>query len=165
MAQGQARTFHDKFKFLVEVDGFISAGFNKCSELSAELAKIEYYEGGALIPNKSPGRATFADITLERGATNDDDDMYTWFEEVIDAAVQAAPHDGAGAGTGQKDPTFKRNLAIIQLDRDGAELHRWDVFGAWPQKFVAGEWDNDADEKTIEMVTLTIDYFKKVKPS
>ena len=43
------------------------AAFQKMSELSGEFADIEYFEGGALIPIKVPGRLTYADVTLERG--------------------------------------------------------------------------------------------------
>jgi phage tail-like protein len=85
---GNPRTFHKKFKFIVEIDGVASAGFQKCSELSAEVANVQYYEGGALIPNKSPGRLSFADVTLERGATQDHD-LFDWMEEVADAAANA----------------------------------------------------------------------------
>ncbi len=155
---GAPRTFHDKFKFLIQVDGFDSAAFNKCSELSVEAAKIEYSEGGALIPNKSPGRLTYSDVTLERGAANDDD-MYNWFQEVADASIAASIIGGLGAGL--VDPLFKRDLDIVQQDRNGATLKRWRIFQAWPTKFVAGEWDNDADEKTIEQVVLTYDFFVK----
>ncbi len=158
---GAPRTHHDKFKFLIEAQGFQSAGFNKCSELSVEAAKIEYNEGGSLIPNKSPGRLTFSDVTLERGAAFDDD-MYNWFQEVADASIQSSLIAGAGLGAGLIDPLFKRDLDIVQQDRDGATLHRWRIFQAWPIKFVAGEWDNDVDEKVIEMITLTYDFFVKV---
>ena len=161
MPAGQPRSFHDRFKFLVDIDGFISAGFNKCSELSVEAAKIEYYEGGALIPNKSPGRLTYTDLTLERGAT-EEADMFAWFDQVGRAATLASNLGGAGSGSGDKEPTFKRNLDIIQLDRDGEVLVRWRVFNAWPMKFTAGEWDNDSDEKVIEMVTLAYDYFERI---
>ena len=37
---------------------------------------------------------------------------------------------------------------------------RWTLYGAWPTKFVAGEWDNSSDENVIESVTLTYDYFE-----
>src|SRR6476659_7691227 len=53
---GTPRTFHKKFKFIVEIDGVASAGFQKASELSVEVANVQYSEGGALIPNQSPGR-------------------------------------------------------------------------------------------------------------
>jgi phage tail-like protein len=148
---GTPRTFHKKFKFVVEIDGVASAGFQKCSELSVEVANVQYSEGGALIPNKSPGRLTFADVTLERGAT-EDQDLFDWLTEVADASANA----------GLNEPEFKRNLDIVQQDRDGSELRRWRLHNAWPVKFVAGDWDNEADENVIESVTLTYDFFELV---
>jgi phage tail-like protein len=148
---GTPRTFHKKFKFIVEIDNVASAGFQKCSELSVEVANVQYSEGGALIPNKSPGRLTFADVTLERGATQDPD-LFDWMQEVADASANA----------GLNEPEFKRNLDIVQQDRDGSELRRWRLHNAWPVKFVAGDWDNEADENVIESVTLTYDFFELV---
>ena len=145
---GTPRTFHKKFSYIVEIDQFTHAGFQKCSELSVEAANIEYYEGGSLIPSKSPGRLKFADVTLERGATKDHD-LFDWMAQVADAAANA----------GLKEPRFKRNIDIVQLDRDGSTLRRWSLTGAWPVKFVAGAWDNESDENVIESVTLTYDFF------
>lgn len=145
---GTPRTFHKRFKFVVEIDGIASAGFQSCSELSVEIAKIEHWEGGALTPDKSPGRVTFADITLERGATNDRD-MWDWLKEVADAS----------ANSGLVDPEYKRNLDIVQQERDGTTLRRWNVSNAWPVKYLGGAWDNNTDETNIESVTLTFDNF------
>jgi phage tail-like protein len=145
---GAARTFHKKFKFIVEIDGLGSAAFQKCSELSVEVANIEYHEGGALIPNKSPGKLKFADVTLERGATQDLD-FYVWLLSVADAS----------ANVGLVEPAFKRNGRILQQDRDGSTLRPWELYNAWPIKYVAGAWDNEADENVIETLTLTFDYF------
>jgi phage tail-like protein len=149
---GNPRSFHKKFRFIADWDGVGSAGFQKCSELSAEVAKVEYFEGGSLIPNKSPGRVTFSDVTLERGATQDHD-LFDWFTDVALVA----------AGTGLNDIDYKRNGDIVQQDRDGSTLRRWSITGAWPTKFVAGEWDNDSDEVVIESVTLTYDLFDLVQ--
>lgn len=157
MIIGAPRTFHDKFKFIVEIDGFQSAGFQTMSEISMESAVIEYSEGGSLIPNKSPGRVTVANVTLARGATFDND-FYNWFLEVADAAAAASTTPGAGAGSGEIDPVFKRDVDVIQQDRDGSELKVWRLFGAWPMKFVAGDWDNEADEKVIETLELAYDF-------
>ncbi len=154
---GAPRTYHDRFKFVVEIDGFGSAGFQKSSEVSMEAAVIEYFEGGALIANKSPGRITVPNVTLERGATSDDD-MYNWFLDVADAAALAALTPGAGQGAGLIDPRFKRDVDLIQLDRDGSALKTWRLFSAWPAKFTAGSWDNEADEKVIEMLELAYDF-------
>ena len=149
---GAPRTFHKRFRFLCEVDGLASSGFQKCSELSVEVANVQYFEGGSLIPNKSPGRLTFADVTLERGATKDRD-LFDWFQDV---AITSS-------GLGLPDNGYKRNLDIVQQDRDGTTLRRWSLAHAWPVKFVAGEWDNEADENVIESVTLTYDFFELVQ--
>ncbi len=146
---GTPRNFFDKFKFRIEIDGITYAGFQKCSELSVEVAKIEHWEGGSLTPDKSPGRITFSDITLEQGATNDLE-LWQWFEQVADASA------GLG-GRGQSGTLYKRNLEIIQLDRADEILQRYRVVQAWPTKAVLGEWDNTSDEKVIHSVTLTYD--------
>lgn len=145
---GTPRSFHKKFKFVIEIDSVASSGFQKCSELSSEVAKVEYSEGGTLIPDKSPGRVSFPDVTLERGATKDED-LFKWYKDVANIAANA----------GLVDAKYKRNLDIVQQDRDGKTLRRWRLFNAWPCAFKAGEWDNEADENVIESVTLTYDYF------
>jgi phage tail-like protein len=150
---GNPKSFHHRFKFVVEVDLFGSAAFQKCSELSVEAANIQYFEGGSLIPNKSPGRLTFTDVTLERGATQDTD-MFDWFQDVALAS----------SGTGMVDPFYKRSADIVQRDRDDSELRRWNLVRAWPTKFVAGDWDNEADEVVIETLTLTFDWFELRAP-
>ena len=149
---GTPRSFHKKHQFLVEVPSFGRAGFSKCSEISVEAAVIKHYEGGSLIPNKSPGRLTFSDVTLERGATQDRD-LFDWFQDV---AITSS-------GLGLTDVNYKRNLDIVQQDRDGLTLRRWSLSRAWPVKFVAGEWDNESDENVIESVTLTYDFFELVQ--
>lgn len=149
---GTPRSFHKKFKFVIEIDGVASSGFQKCSELSMEVAKVEYSEGGALIPDKSPGRVTFPDITLERGATKDED-LFNWMKDVANVA----------SNSGLVDAKYKRNLDIVQQDRDGSTLRRWRLKNAWPPTFKAGEWDNEADENVIESLTLTYDYFELAK--
>lgn len=146
---GTPRTLAKRFAFQVEIDGVAYAGFSTCSELSVEVANVQYWEGGRLIPHKSPGRLTFADLTLERGATKDRD-LYTWLNDVVQVA----------AGIGLPDNLYKRNLDIVQQDRDGSTMRRWSLFGAWPVKLVAGAWDASSDEALIESVTLTFDYWE-----
>ncbi len=63
------------------------------------------------------------------------------------------------SGLGLVEPYFKRNLDIVQQDRDGSTLRRWTLHNAWPVKFKAGDWDNESDENVIESLTLTFDFF------
>lgn len=147
---GNPRSYHKKFKFLVEVDDLGSSGWASCSELSVEAAKVEYWEGGTVIPNKSPGRLTYSDVDLVRGATQDED-LFEWFQDVATAS----------SGLGLVDDQYKRGVDIVQQDRDGATLRRWGLANGWPTKFVAGEWDNDSDENVMESLTITYDFFDR----
>ena len=146
---GQARTFNKKFSFLLSIDGFNWAGFTKCSELKTTVAEVKHYEGGTLLAQKSAGRAEFANLTLERGAVTGDVDMYLWMSEVISGPTNL----------GVKEVAYKRNADLVQLDRDGEILKRYSIFWAWPTEFVAGEWDNGADENVIEKLVLAFDYY------
>lgn len=149
---GKARRHHKKFKFVVEVDQFGSSQWQSCSELSSETAKIETWEGGSLVAEKDAGRVTFEDITLVRGAT-DDEDCYNWYREVSNAS----------ANSGAVDDNYKRNVDIVQQNRDGKTLRRWRLTKAWPTKFVAGDWDNTADENTMEQLTVCYKFFEPKK--
>ena len=148
---GTPKSFHHKYKFIIEVDSFASFLFQKCSELSAEVAVVGYSEGGSLVESKSPGRVKFTEITLERGASGDQD-LFLWFKKVVNATANA----------GNVDPAYRKNLDIVQQERDGSTLLRWRVTNAWPSKFVAGDWDNEADETVIQSMTLQYDFFDLV---
>jgi phage tail-like protein len=149
---GAPRTYLKKYKFVVEVDGVAYAGFQSVSELSSEFAEVTQWEGGGMIPNKSPGRRTFDDVTLSRGAVLGDSDLLFWHEQCGEAVDNA----------GEVETAYKRNLDICQMDLAGNVVRRWRVFNAWPKRFVAGDWDNDSDDNVVESVTLSYDYFKKV---
>jgi phage tail-like protein len=147
---GRPRTYHNKHEFLVAIDGFSYAGFQKCSQIKAMIAVIEHWEGGAQIADKSPGRTTFEPITLERGSTGDLE-MFDWFEQTSNAAANA----------GSVDPLFRRNGDILQLDRDGEPILRWPLVSAWPNEFVGGDWDNTVDEKVITSITIVFSYMER----
>lgn len=144
---GTPRSFHKRFKFQVQIDGLGSAAFRTCSDIAVEFATVEHFEGGTLIADKSPGRATVEDITLERGATQDRD-LYDWILEVADLSANA----------GLVDAEYKRMVDVVQYDRDGSILRRWRLHNAWPKRLVGGSWDNEADENVIETVVLAYDY-------
>mgnify|MGYP004168494743 CR=1 FL=1 len=47
----KSEKFLNKFKFIDEFDNIGDAGFQKCRELSVEVANVQYFESGSLILN------------------------------------------------------------------------------------------------------------------
>ena len=142
---GVTRQFYKKFSFVVEESGIRVAAFRSVSDIRIQVAKIEYSEGGALIPNKSAGPVTVPDVTMTRGAT-DSLDLWNWMQQVV------------AAGGILAEPDYKRTLDLVQLTRSGTELRRWTLVNYFPIDFKAGDWDNEADENVIEEVILAYDY-------
>jgi phage tail-like protein len=158
LVTGGVRDTFIKHQFLVQIVGGFSATFQKCSELSMEIAKIEYHEGGNMIPWKLPGRVTIPDVTLERGASQSKK-FYNWMMQLANV------HKGTGKlqrGAGAKLATYLKQVTIFQLDRDAdmqSPLRKWTLDKAWPLKYVAGDWDASTDEVVIESITLAFDTF------
>lgn len=150
---GQPREFHTKRRFVVEIDSVPSHEFSKCSELSSEIAKTEHQQGGTSIKEKFPGGISFTDVTLERGSQTDDFDLYNWHLQCAAATTSA----------GLADSKYKRNLDIVQKDIAGKPVVRWRLYGAWPTKYMAGDWDNNSDDVQIESVTLTFERYERLK--
>lgn len=143
---GTQKLYYKAFLFRIEIAGLVGAAFQDMSELSMETADIDQWEGGSLISTKSPGRVTVPNVTLSRGAT-DDRRMWNWFLETVAAASLVA------------EPDFKRSPDLVQFNRAGDEITRWTLINAYPRKFVAGAWDNNADANVIESVELRFDFF------
>lgn len=154
--QGQNRQLFGRFKFVVtdSTNRIASAAYQSATGLKYNIAKIEYWEGGALAAHKEPGRVTFDDLTLERGVAWDED-HYNWLKEVVD--IEAA----LPGGKGQISPKFKRDLVVKQLERDNSNAILYTVYGAFPIEWSASEFDNTADEVSIESVVLTYHHFTR----
>lgn len=138
-----------KFKFLVEIDGFVRAGFKKVSGLETKIEVRKYRDGGDSNQfKKGVGTSDVSDITLERGMS-DDGDMVAWIKQtanIDDATVLTNP---------------KRNLSIILNDADGKEAKRWNVLGAFPINHKFDEFDAESNDNMIEYLTLSIDAYEE----
>lgn len=156
---GSLKVFDIKPSFQVEIDGFKSAEFSKVTGLEVEIEAVEHREGGSMVAHKQPGLVKFADIVLERGVAAGNTDFFDWVTTVV--ALSAA---GAGAtNVGLEVPLFERNLDIVQLSRDGGASRRWSIYGAWPKKYIAGEWGSDQNEVVIETLTLACRWWDLTK--
>ena len=75
---------YKNYRFKVEVDSVMVAGFSEVSGFDATIDVIEYREGDAVVntPRKQPGLVKYSNITFKRGVI-DDIDFYTWIEEAF----------------------------------------------------------------------------------
>lgn len=154
-----ARLLHEKFNFIVLIDAIENLFFQKASELSKEVARIDYWEGGALIPIKWPGRVTWSDVTLERGVGTSRD-LHDWMLQVVD------DEKAGGIGAGLQPADFTRGVTLLQRDRTKTlSLRKYKLFGSWPMTYVAGDWDNSVDEVVIETLTITFDRAQMISPT
>lgn len=138
------KKFYEKYTFLVQIDGMVDAGFMRVSGLVGTLEKIEYSEGTDMVPCVDLGKATFDDIVLERGET-DNDELYRWWEEALRVA----------SGLGGDTVDVRRTVIVVQRARDGRTLRRWVVAKAIPTKFETDDWDAGTSEHHIERLTLS----------
>lgn len=139
------------YKFKVEIDGFVAAGFDEVSGLEKTTEVIEHSQGGDLgTAQKLRGRTSFSNITLRRGQTVDGD-FYNWSQQVYD------PITGTGA------TNYRRELDVVQFNEQNTEVKRWRVYNAWPNRFNAvGTLNGGTSEKVIEEMELAHEGFNLV---
>lgn len=145
MALGKPRSLHNRFTFIVEIDGVAHAGFTKVSGLKVVLEKVSHREGGSLFPQKTPGLADIEDITLERGMALDHD-FADWMSQTANSVT----------GRGDPSPAYERNLDIVVQDRDGSERVRFRGLRCWLKEWGPGDLDAATSEKMIEQVVIVI---------
>lgn len=158
---GDTNNYHHSFRFYLEIDDIRRGRFRSCSELTSAFETIEHFEGGVIIPEKSAGRLSFEDVTLERGVLTADFDLYGWHLQAGDPSKSAPAGPGIGA-VGVGNNGYKRTVEIVQLDTDGTELVRWRLVNAWVKEYSTGGWDNTTDEVRVERAVLAYDYFEPV---
>jgi len=131
--------YDKRYRFRVEIDGMTLAAFQSAGPLEATSEVVEQHEGGAQAPTKELGKLSFANIVLMKGKT-DNTELYDWWKAVnIDGADD------------------KREGSIVQTDRQGTEIRRYDFAGALPVRYRWGDWDATASENVIEEMELSID--------
>ena len=104
---------YKNFKFRVKWDGRYVAGMSKVGALKRTTEVVEHREGGdPSTSRKSPGRAKFEAITLERGVTHDVE-FERWANKVWNFG------SGLGAEVSLKD--FRKDV-ILELYNEAGQL-------------------------------------------
>jgi len=128
---------YKNFRFLVEIDGIVQAGFSECSGFGSNVEVIEYREGGdAATVRKLPGKVSYPDITLKWGVT-DSRELYDWHLAAVNGQIQ------------------RKNGSIILQDDIGQEKLRWNFFSAWPSKWDGTDFNAKGNDVAIDTLTVS----------
>jgi phage tail-like protein len=134
---------YKNFRFVVELDGIVQAGFTDCSGFGSNVEVIEYREGGdASTVRKLPGKISFPDITLKWGVT-DSRELYDWHRTAVNGAVQ------------------RKNGSIILQDDLGQEKIRWNFFSAWASKYDAPDFSAKGNDVAIDALTISCERLER----
>jgi len=128
---------YKNFRFLVEIDGIVQAGFTDCSGFGSNVEVIEYREGGdATTVRKVPGKTSYTDLTLKWGIT-DSRELYDWHLAAVNGQIQ------------------RKNGSIILQDDAGQERLRWNFFSAWPSKWDGPDFSAKGNDVAIQSLTVS----------
>ena len=137
MATAERKDPYSSFRFRIEIDGIISAGFAECSGLQAETEYEEYREGGVNeYVHKLPKVTKYPNITLKRGIT-DSEELWKWYQDVVTGKIQ------------------RKNGSIILLDSEDNDVWRWNFKEAYPVKWTGPELKSDSNTVAFETLELT----------
>lgn len=124
------------FKFHVEIDGLVVAGFSEVSGLQIETETEDYREGGRNdYVHKLPKITKQTNISLKRGIT-DSDALWKWHQDVVKGNIE------------------RKNGRIILQDFQGNEKWRWNFQGAYPVKWAGPAFNATSAATAIETLDL-----------
>lgn len=125
------------FRFWVEIDGLLVAGFTEVSGLQSEVELEEFREGGVNeYVHMLPRITKYPNIVLKRGVTSSDS-LWSWYEKVTEGSIE------------------RKNGSIILLNQQGLELWRWNFYDAYPVKWVGPELNSSSREVAVETLEIT----------
>jgi phage tail-like protein len=139
---------YKNFKFRVKWDGRYVAGISKVGALKRSIEVVKHREGGdPSTSRKSPGRAEFEALSLERGVTHDRE-FEAWANKVW------SPGSGLGAEVSLRD--FRKDLIIEVYNEAGQVVIAYKVFRCWVSEFQA-QADLDANANAVLIQSLKLE--------
>lgn len=121
-------------------------------------------------PRKIPGLASFKPIQLTRGVlpapakntiSTGNKDFFTWVSTVVSfnpaLAIMGDISGTSRNSINKQNQDFRKDLIIIQRDREGRAAKRWYIMNAWPVSYKGGS-DLDATSESKAVESLTLEY-------
>jgi phage tail-like protein len=128
------------FNFQVQISNTSVAGFRECSGLSFTTDPVEYREGTdkALHPRKLTGLRKFANISLKRGVT-DNQELWNWYKNILNGK------------------TDRRNGSIVLRNEEHQSVMRWKFENGFITKYETSNFNATGNDVTIETIELAVE--------
>lgn len=135
MSAGRTDPYLD-YRYQVEVDSLLVAGFAEVSGLEREVDTEPYEEGGVNhFTHDLPTRVSTSNLTLERGLT-DSVELWNWIEGVARGTVE------------------RRNVRVFLQDATGEEVWGWEAQDAYPVNWSGPDLAADGGAVAMESLEL-----------
>ena len=147
MPAAERKDPYRNFRFLVEIDSIIQAGFSEATILDSTSDVVTYREGNeSTYVRKLSGLTKHGNLTLKRGVT-DSMELYNWHKLVEQGKMKDA----------------RKNIAVILVDEKGNPASRWEFGGAWPNKYDAPDLTAKGNDVVIETFEIAFKTMQRVK--
>lgn len=136
MPIGVRKDPYSGYKFIVEIEGVITAGFTDVSGLSMETVFDTVKEGGVNdYEHKLPRGTKYSDITLKRGLVGWE--LWAWYRMTVQGLIK------------------KKSGTICLLDHSGSPVFMWFFFDAFPIKWEGPTLNAATNAIATETLVLT----------
>jgi phage tail-like protein len=125
-------------RFQVEIEGVAAGTFAEVSGLESRTEVIEYADGSDPNMRKRPGRTSFSNIILTKGALSSHE-LWEWYKSVMQGTVQ------------------RKSGSVIVLGDDMSEKYRYNFFEAWPCRWKSLQLDAKSQETLVEEIELAVE--------
>lgn len=128
------------YRFLVEVDSLIVAGFSEVSGLEVTMEPESYREGGSNFVHQLPTRLEYSNVVLKRGMT-DDMDLWSWMKQAADDPPSPNGRE-------------RKLVRIFLQDSRGKESIGWECKDALPVRWAGPELSGSGGAVAVETLEL-----------
>ena len=137
------------FRYRLEIDGIVQAGFSEVAIGDASNDPIEYREGNELTTvRKLKGLNKYGNVTLKWGLT-DSLELTEWHRMVVD---ETTPLRAA-----------RRTVVIRVQDEAGQDKAAYEITRAWPTKYNPTDLNGKGNEVAIESLELANEGIRRIQ--
>lgn len=137
------------FRYRLEIDGIVQAGFSEVAIGDASNDPIEYREGNEITTvRKLKGLNKYGNITLKWGLT-DSIELSNWHRMVVDDSTPLS--------------AVRRTVVIRIQNEAGEDKAAFEITRAWPTKYNPTDLNGKGNEVAIESLELANEGVRRIQ--